>query len=271
MWLDTPPQPPIEAQQALAELADYYRRLIGYHQRAATLAASQLAHLEAILNPSLNGTNTWQQNQHNSKKLIADIETIPNSLPEVKILSLDEEIAIISQIMAENRGKILHLNLLVREVYEDATSEREKELTETIKKTLLLGEQQGLWFSVPDAPDCWTIDLQAIPDLVDNQTQKKSNTSQSLKKLTKNPNLPSSEPIKGYENLNIALVQCLKEHYPQSMTVNQVLNWLYPQGLTKEEKKIAAQVITDILEQGCNQKDWYKSSLKRYLWKNQQK
>lgn len=45
------PKAPSVSEQALAELTDYYRQLVDYHQKAAETAREKLVHLEALLEP----------------------------------------------------------------------------------------------------------------------------------------------------------------------------------------------------------------------------
>lgn len=51
MKFPPPPEPPTGSEEFLHSLADYYRSLVEYHQRAATAAAQQFAHLKALLHP----------------------------------------------------------------------------------------------------------------------------------------------------------------------------------------------------------------------------
>ncbi len=48
-----PPSPPQKANEYLTELAEYYRELIEYHQKAAIAAAQQLGHVVALLGNDL--------------------------------------------------------------------------------------------------------------------------------------------------------------------------------------------------------------------------
>ncbi|MDF5716806.1 MAG: hypothetical protein PUP93_23785 [Rhizonema sp. NSF051] len=86
-----PPSPPDHSREILAKLADYYRQLAEYHERSAEIAAKQLFHLEALLNPmlSLNSeasadsqitlSTPKKHNIDNDKGDLNNLESEPNS------------------------------------------------------------------------------------------------------------------------------------------------------------------------------------------------
>ena len=50
MWIEPPPKPSLETEQALRQLANYYRQMIAYHQQSAAIASSKLLQTETLLN-----------------------------------------------------------------------------------------------------------------------------------------------------------------------------------------------------------------------------
>ncbi len=91
MLMPPPPSPPDHSREILAKLADYYRQLAEYHERSAEIAAKQLFHIEALLNPmlSLNSEASAdsqitlsapkKHNIDNDKGDLNNLESEPNS------------------------------------------------------------------------------------------------------------------------------------------------------------------------------------------------
>ena len=91
MLMPPPPSPPDHGREILANLADYYRQLTEYHERSAEIAAKQLFHIEALLNPmlSLNSEASTESqialsapkkdNIHNDKEDLNSLDSEPDS------------------------------------------------------------------------------------------------------------------------------------------------------------------------------------------------
>ncbi|NJO94437.1 MAG: hypothetical protein HC820_09140 [Hydrococcus sp. RM1_1_31] len=200
-----PPQPPIDTSQ-LESLAEYYRSLADYYRRAAEIASQQLSHVEALLHPiellgfsEENDLDGWLETHKSNgfqtlepgsgvpqlSATVADEshqheqEDTPFQSNEKSQTRTDSELStLLTTELESNRGKMLHLDYLVREIYgaidEDKLESAKKETRSLLEK----GMQQQKWFAVPDAPDCWTIDLSEFPDLTEPKTStKRSPTS----------------------------------------------------------------------------------------------
>jgi len=223
-----PPQPPVDASQ-LGNLAEYYRSLADYYRHASEIASQQLAHVEALLHPhellafsqknDLNGwvetyksndshvlaqgvsvpqlsaTVTDESHQHEQK----DIPSQPNDKSQNRTDS--EFLALLTTELESNRGKMLHLDYLVREIYGAIALDELESAKEITRLLLEKGAIQQEWFAVPDAPDCWTIDLSEFPDLVERKTPTKRASSHAARTT-----LVGSERLARYATVTEAIL-----------------------------------------------------------------
>jgi hypothetical protein len=242
-----PPEPPRNSEQFLHELVNYYRALLNYHQSSAAFAASSLAHVEALL--SL-GQPTFAPPQQTTLELMPDNgmkrtinqpsleqpEAIAPSLPSFNDVEL---------ILNANRGKMLHLDYIVR-ILCGRMADKELNLAKQVIEQLLeQGASQGKWYAVPDSPDCWTIDLREFPELAPPRKSKYGNRRGE-------PRLPANEILDRHKNLTAAIKTCLEEN-AKPMTINSMLDWFYPDGLLPEQRKRARQAIRDVVIKKCGQ------------------
>jgi hypothetical protein len=244
----SPPEPPRNSQQFLQELVDYYRALLDHHQREAAMAASSLGHLEALLN--MNPPLAQQQQvtlelvaASNSQTAIVEQK---GSTAERAIGPLLPTLEEIEELLKANRGKMLHLDYLVRVLCGRLEDQQEESVTVAIAQLLERGASQGRWSAVPDSPDCWTIDLKDFPDLV---STLQSGKGRSRKKIISR--LPLNEKLDQYNTLTEAILACLQNNAPKSMNVNEILDWFYPEGLSLEEQPKAKEAIKDVIIKKC--------------------
>lgn len=277
MWLEPPPKPSSNTEQALRDLANYYRQLVVYHQQSAALAASQLAQIETLLSSGLQASSmetspfTSSLTGYKPAEWTAELEpTSKAAVSEIELPTPEELIESLQKILAVNRGKILRLDYLVLETAETRSihSQHYPELKRQLQKLLEQGEKQGFWASIPDSPNCWTLDLNDFPDLV---SQLKVRKSQKKPKKTSRAaynrsRLPNTGRMKQYETLTAAIAQCLREHSPQSMDAHQVMQWIYPDGLSEKLRSKAYQAVSDGLNKGCSRKRWQREEIGWYFW-----
>lgn len=283
MWIEPPPKPPQETEQTLAQLAHYYRQLITYHQQAAAIASSKLAQVDTLLTASnFNSMPTyWQDNPTRSREslnstkkpeLTAEIEEIPQILPEIKLPTKDVLTKIIQEILTNNKGTMLRLDYLSLEVAEKISilPLYQSQVKARIKQILQQGEDFGLWSSIPDSPECWTLDLADFPDLLNRPVSASSTTKKRRRKSTKSKKshnrtrLPPCAKIDEYETLTGAIKACLRQHYPKTMDAHEVLAWMYPEELDGKTKTKAYQAVSDGLNKGCSRKHWQRVEIGIY-------
>jgi hypothetical protein len=279
-----PPPPPSKSPQTALDLVVYYRRLFEYHQQAAALASQQmLYHLEELLNP-VSATVDNQNNivikaelsEHEEVKLgqsagVAAKSTLNLSQENLKYPA-------IKKILTANQGKILHLDYLIWELYGKLDKPRQSSVKNEVKNILLAGEKQDFWYAVPDSPDCWTLDLNDFPDLVSSsQTKKSPNNQKNHQSRLAHPQrsrhnssgisqFPYSERLEQCVTLNVAIEECLILHYPEAMNAEEILQWLYPNGLSHRQRKQVHAAIMDILDEGNNSQAWKGFRIGKYIW-----
>ena len=268
MWQEPPPKPSPEAEQALSQLAHYYRQLIAYHQQAAAVASSKLAQIEALnASNNLSLNSPWQYSApsyplgaSNPPELVAELEET-TSLPEVRLPPKEDLSKVLRQVLKASQGTMLRLDYLALEVGEklQVFPLYQPQLKSQLQQILEQGVEFGLWASVPDSPDCWTYDLKDFPDLVDStgkKSRKPKRTRASKKKPYNLSRLPMCERIEDYGTLTGAIRECLRQFAPQPLDAHQVMAWMYPNGLKEKDKARAYQAISDGLNKGCSRKHW---------------
>lgn len=265
MWQEPPPKPPQETVKTLVELANYYRQLIIYHQKAAAAAASQLSYLEALLQTS--GDSWWQElptTFNSGREMVAELEEVKESLP--KFLTEKDVMPLLREILTANKGTILRLDYLVREIYGSFfSSQQQQDLKVQLKEKLILGERQGMWASVPDSPDCWTLDLSDFPDIASN-SPKKNQLSEDRPIPYNLSRMPYSAKLEKYETITATILQCLRKHHPRTMDAHQVMDWIYPQGVEEQERRKTYYSISNCLIKGCDTKGWHRVAKAKYIW-----
>ena len=269
MWLEPPPKPAPETEQALSQLATYYRQLIAYHQQSAAIASSKLSQIEALitansLSPVSVSSASWQYSsplsplQDHERELVAEIEEETKSLPEAKLPSNGELSKTLQKILRANKGKMLRLDYLSLEVGEKLGifPLYQPQLKSKLQQLLEQGVDFGLWASVPDSPDCWTYNLADFPDLASSHKKAKSHNKPVRKKPYNLSRLPSCEKIDEFGTLTGAIRECLRQYAPQPLDAHQVMAWMYPNGLSEKDRPRAYQAISDGLNKGCSRKHW---------------
>ena len=300
MWQPPPPPtPPSDGEEFLLQMADYYRDLIDYHQKAAQQAHLRLSYVEVLLpdsvrdaslveavNPPLferrllrsglkaqsrrelagaNKADTQPTEAEDREEIQADPQEEPDRQSsetspqppglDQPLIPTDDEIA---KLLETNRGKILHLDYIVVELVAPKP-DYVGAVTAAVDKLLHEGEQQGRWASVPDSPNCWTIVLKEIPDLVSEKASSaKTNSGKTI--------YPASEKLEEYASLPIAIQACLQEHYPSSLNTGEIFDWLYPDGLSKEQEFKVKKAIGNALLNRGKSLGWRRVTVGRYAW-----
>jgi hypothetical protein len=215
--------------------------------------------------------------RHPDKSLLAD-----DRLDSEEVFDEDKAKKAIQQLLIDNRSKILRLDYIFQKLYGHlnlSPAEKEK-LQDKVKIILNLGESQNIWSAIPDSPNCWTIELQDIPDLVKTPTKGENKTvsansaklvsSKNSKKQTKKSIVLRSRLAYSDKLANTSLVdavaECLRENYPLTMNANEVVRCLYPNGLPEEERKQARSSVSDTLNKRCGDKGWKRISVGVYVW-----
>ena len=295
MWQPPPPPtPPDDGEEILFQMANYYRDLVEYHQKFAQQAHLRLSYVEALLpdsvrdaslveeaSPSLfeqrrslqelagaKEANTQPTEAEDREEIQADPKEEPDQqssetspqppgLDQPLTPTVDE----IAKLLEANRGKILHLNYIVVELVAPKP-DYVGTVTAAVDKLLHEGEKQGRWASVPDSPDCWTINLREFPDLVNEKASSAKTASGKAQKTS----YPPSEKLEEYSSLSHAIRGCLKEHHPSSLNTGDIFNWLYPDGLSKQQEFKVKKAIGNALLNRGKSLGWRRVKPGRYAW-----
>lgn len=255
-----PPEPPKDSEQFLRELIDYYRTSLDYHQRAAAQAVASLTHLEALLD--MNRASLGLQSV--TLDLISNSNAIaPSELPsrqqsetvdDPSVPSLEE----LEELLTINRGKMLHLDYIVRVLCGKHSEVEQSEIARSVEQLLELGAKDNKWSPVPDSPGCWTIDLAEFPELTEERPK-----GQSRKKLISR--LPINEKLDQYTSLTEAIRGCLENNATKSMSVGEILDWFYPEGIPSENRQRAREAIKDVIIKKCGLPGcWKRVAIGRY-------
>ena len=276
MWLEPPPKPAPETEQALSQLALYYRQLIAYHQQSAAIASSKLAQIEALLTSnSFNLSPSWQYNSpspfapDNTPELVAELEEETRSLPQAQLPSKEQLSKSLQKIFKANKGKMLRLDYLSLEVGEklDVFPLYQPQLKAQLQKILRQGADFGLWADVPDSPECWTHNLADFPDLSTTTapTKKKATTNTKKKKPYNLSRLPDCPKVDEYGTLTATIRACLRQYAPRSLDAHQVMAWMYPEGIKDKDRAKTYQAVSDGLNKGCSRGHWQRVEVGRYI------
>ncbi len=164
----------------------------------------------------------------------------------------------IGELLELNRGKILQIDYLARELSPNQELIEKQEL----ESILVQGEKEELWASVPEAPGCWTIDLKEIAEVgVKSKSQKKK--KRRRKNLT-----PKKGKMRQYQTLTQAVTDCVSQNYPQVMTTDKISEWLYPRGLSEVESQQVKNAIGKVLSKGSGDL-WTRVAVGKYVWKGE--
>ena len=283
MWIEPPPKPSVETEQALRQLATYYRQLIAYHQQSAAIASSKLLQIETLLSASSFGDNEhWsvsgsmsgsisgsmgnlpnspQFNADNADEIIAELEET-QTLPDVQLPSTEKLSQTLRNIFKINKGKMLRLDYLALDVGEKLKifPLYQPQLRIQLNQILEQGMSFGLWAKVPDSPECWTADLEDFPDFAKNnvgsQTTARRKTRVTKKKPYNLSRLPACAKLDEYGTLTGTIRACLSHFAPEALDAHQVMAWMFPDGLSEKDKAKAYQAVSDGLNKGCSRKHW---------------
>ena len=276
MWIEPPPKPSVETEQALRQLANYYRQLIAYHQQSAAIASSKLLQTETLLSASSFGDNEplsmsgsisgsmgnfSHQPQFNSGEIIAELEET-KVLPEVQLPNTEQLSQTLQTIFQINKGKMLRLDYLSLDVGEKLGifPLYQPQLKIKLNQILEQGTSFGLWAKVPDSPECWTANLADFPDFAKNNvvspTKARRKTRVTKKKPYNLSRLPACARLDEYGTLTGTIRACLNQFAPQPLDAHQIMAWMFPDGLSEKDKAKAYQAVSDGLNKGCSRKHW---------------
>ncbi|MEM6752751.1 MAG: hypothetical protein AAF630_07265 [Cyanobacteria bacterium P01_C01_bin.38] len=166
-------------------------------------------------------------------------------LPEFRHIS---RIEAIKQLLEDNKGKVCHIDFVVRSLYGDLESTAFKVVKGRVHSSLTHGKEQMYWESVPDEPGCYTLDLNLISP-PGSKSKSKKGKSKARKQLVpqrtkKIPMLPQYEG----QFLIDAISSFLEENSGKTYSVSEIIEQIY--GALDEEEirdmKIRSMVLGEL-------------------------
>lgn len=166
-------------------------------------------------------------------------------LPEFRHIS---RIEAIKQLLEENKGKVCHIDFVVRSLYGDLESTAFKVVKGRVHSSLTHGKEQMYWESVPDEPGCYTLDLNLITPSGSKSRSKKGKSKprkQLVPQRTKKiPMLPQYEG----QFLIDAISSFLEDNSGKIYSVSEIIEQIY--GALDEEEirdmKIRSMVLGEL-------------------------
>lgn len=176
-----------------------------------------------------------------SGKASSDIQM----LPEFRHIS---RIEAIKQLLEDNKGKVCHIDFVVRSLYGDLESTAFKVVKGRVHSSLTHGKEQMYWESVPDEPGCYTLDLNLVTP-PGSKSKSKKGKSKPRKQLVpqrtkKIPMLPQYEG----QFLIDAISSFLEDNSGKIYSVSEIIEQIY--GALDEEEirdmKIRSMVLGEL-------------------------
>ena len=154
----------------------------------------------------------------------------------------------IKQLLEENKGKVCHIDFVVRSLYGDLESTAFKVVKGRVHSSLTHGKEQMYWESVPDEPGCYTLDLSLITP-PGSKSKSKKGKSKARKQLVpqrtkKIPMLPQYEG----QFLIDAISSFLEDNSGKIYSVSEIIEQIY--GALDDEEirdmKIRSMVLGEL-------------------------
>lgn len=237
------PSTPVIAQQAIEELIDYYRELAHFH------------HLSVEYHQELVQQHTKEVEA--AQKQLANIEALLHPL-EVS----DRQ-------NGNGNGSTNGTAKTTVITPSEVKSTPDKQIA---SKTVEEASESTHQTAIEDS----TLHDRKTKDSTTEATKTKKQAKKDTSKTKKSSKsfssrLPLSEKLAHHETIVDAVAVCLQEYYPRVVSVRNILEYYYPDGLDKLSKKKAYASFSDCLSKGAEKQGWVKISVGNYRWKDESK
>ncbi len=166
-------------------------------------------------------------------------------LPEFRHIS---RIEAIKQLLESNKGKVCHIDFVVRSLYGDLESTAFKVVKGRVHSSLTHGKEQMYWESVPDEPGCYTLDLSLVipPGSKTKSKKVKPKTRKPLvpQKTKKIPMLPQYEGRFLIDAISFFLEENVGKIYSVSEIIEQIYGALDDEEI--RDMKIRSMVLGEL-------------------------
>jgi len=163
-----------------------------------------------------------------------EIEPLPEEL------SFESSADKITGIFRENSGTILEIEYLIRKLSGIGDRDLIEELKPKLRSILVRGQKEGLWAKVPDAPNCWTLDLTRLPEskLITGTEEQELNVHCKAERLLK------------------AIKQTLKNAAPNPLSAKEIAQKLLPARVNLTQKNYFFKRVLVLLQNWGDKFAW---------------
>ncbi len=197
--------------------------------------------------------------------------------------------------LLENAGKAMRARDIFDWIYPDGLPDlQRKKISNSIVKILFEGLKHDKWKRVGQGlyaslkTKATAVKSQETPATSKkstkkssaNKSQKSGRTSKAsgavatkeiVSKPTKSKSTAAKSPkaknkVEIYGNLVEAIAEALKQNAPQKMNATQILEWIYPEGLSTQESKSIRGKISERLSRYKKYKGWNSVGKGFYVW-----
>lgn len=237
------PSTPVIAQQAIEELIDYYRKLAHFHRLSVEY------HQELV--------------QQHTKEVEAAQKQLAN------IEALLHPLAISDRQNGNGNGSTNGTAKTRVITPSEVKSTLDKVTHEAVENASESAHQTAIKDSTSYDPKAKKTTTEATNTKKPAKKQDTNKTKKSSKSFSSR--LPLSEKLAHHETIVDAVAVCLQEYYPRVVSVKNILEYYYPDGLDKVAKKKAYASFSDCLSKGAGKQGWVKISVGNYRWKDESK
>ena len=188
--------------------------------------------------------------EENSRQVSSPILVLPAIEPQVEEESFEQIAPKILKLLESNSGKILQLDYLIRKLYGQVEPKQISLIKPQVRSLLEKGERQKLWAKVPDAPNCWTIDLTLLPDFAPQESPEPKNLKVDS---------PSQTVV-------AAIGLTLKNVAPKALKPREIFELLCPPQTSVEPKNYFFNRVLGFLSGWKKQPGWRRLKQGLYVW-----
>ena len=163
--------------------------------------------------------------------------------------------------MEEHKGKCLHLDFIVRELFGILENPTHAVLTTKIKNLLVDGKRLGLWEKVPQAAYCYTLDLSLV-EAEDNATDETTFDESSVRCANSNnipyhyqPHLMKNE-YQG-KSVVLAIEDFLRQNEGKKFTIVEIMENIW-KTIPTEHYRFIRETVRSSLSTGKRSNKWEK-------------
>jgi len=170
-----------------------------------------------------------------------EVEEAPVLLPQYQTFT---QIEAVESLLKSYAGAVLHIDYIMRTLYGNRSPK-----IEVMFEILSLGVTQGLWYEIPDEPDCYTWDLKLVePDeskgYENEQILEPDHPIEQILELERSTELM----LPSYQHLGIskAIESVLKENAPRPLNINAIAQKLFGSSDSKIRKRVAKALVKGV-------------------------